>query len=68
MSKQPSEQVPLVIYKGGERIVIGLASFDPDGSITAQIFKDFNDDIKTLVYGEIGDISINPKPLGVQKA
>ncbi len=60
MSKKPSVQVDLVIYKGGERLVIGKAAIDPDGSIQAQIAKDLRADVKDILGKHIGDISINP--------
>lgn len=59
--KEVSKQVPLVIYKGGERIVVGMAIVNPDGSIQAQIAKDINKELKTALFGNaIGDISLNP--------
>lgn len=61
MPKKKSKQVPLVIYKGGERIEIGMASVSTDGSIEAQIKKDIREDIKEMIYADIGDFSINPK-------
>lgn len=56
-----SKQVPLVIYKGGERIEIGMASVSTDGNIEAQIKKDLREDVKTIIYGDLGDLSLNPK-------
>lgn len=63
MAKKTSKQVPLVIYKGGERIEIGKASVSSDGEITAQVAKDVRRDIKDLLFGDLLDhISVNPKP------
>lgn len=63
MSKRPSKQVDLVIYKGGERIIVGRASLDPDGKIEAQIARDIREDVKAMVYGDLLDcLSLNPKP------
>lgn len=61
MARKKSKQVPLVIYKGGERIEIGMASVSTDGSIEAQIKKDIREDIKAVIYGDLGDLSLNPK-------
>lgn len=61
MARKKSKQVPLVIYKGGERIEIGMASVSTDGSIEAQIKRDIREDIKDIIYGDLGDLSINPK-------
>lgn len=59
--KRPDKAVPLVIYKGGERIVVGSAYLKGDGRIEAQIFKDVKQELKALLFGDrIGDISINP--------
>lgn len=61
-TKRPDEAVPLVIYKGGERIVIGSAILKGDGRIEAQIAKDVREDLKDLLFGgRVGDFSINPK-------
>lgn len=60
--KRPDKAIPLVIYKSGERIVIGSAYLKGDGSIAAQIFKDVKQEITDLLFGDrVGDFSINPK-------
>lgn len=56
-----SKQVPLVIYANGERIEIGMASVNSDGSIAAQIKKDVRQDIKERLYGDLSELSMNPK-------
>lgn len=61
MPKKTSKQVPLVIYKSGERIQIGMASIGSDGEIIGQIAKDIREDVKALLWGNIGDVSLNPK-------
>lgn len=61
MAKPKSKQVPLVIYKGGERIEIGMAIVATDGSILAQVKKDLREDVKDIVYADLGDVSLNPK-------
>lgn len=59
--KRKDQEVPLVIYKSGERVVIGQAILKGDGSIIAQIAKDVKKEFKDLLFGDrIGDISINP--------
>lgn len=59
--KRPDKPVPLVIYKGGERIVIGSAYLKGDGSIEGQVSKDVRQDLKDILFGDrVGDISINP--------
>lgn len=63
MAKRPDKALPLVIYKGGERIVIGSAYLKGDGSIEAQIAKDVKKELRDQLFGDlVGDISINPKP------
>lgn len=59
--KRSDKAVPLVIYKGGERVVIGSAYLKGDGRIEAQVAKDVREDLKHLLFGDrVGDISINP--------
>lgn len=36
-----NQQVPLVIYKNGQRIVLGRASVSDSGAVEAQISKDY---------------------------
>lgn len=60
--KRPDKAVPLVIYKGGERIVIGSAYLKGDGRVEGQIQKDVKQELKDMLFGNtVGDISINPK-------
>lgn len=60
--KRKDQEVPLVIYKSGERIEVGRAILKGDGSIIAQISKDVKVEFKDLLFGNIlGDISLNPK-------
>lgn len=59
--KRPDKAVPLVIYKGGERIIVGSAYLKGDGSIEGQIAKDVRKDLKDVLFSDrVGDISINP--------
>lgn len=59
--KRADQALPLVIYKGGERIVVGSAYLKGDGSIEAQVAKDVRQDLKDILFGgRVGDISINP--------
>jgi hypothetical protein len=59
--KRADQHVPLVIYKGGQRIVVGQAIVKGDGQIEAQISKDARKDLGDLFFKVlIGDISINP--------
>lgn len=57
-----SKQVDLVLYKGGERIVIGKVALNPDGSFQGQIARDIRAEVKLILSEGIGDISINPIP------
>lgn len=60
-TKRPDQIVPLVIYKGGERLVIGQATVKGDGQIEGQISKDAKSDLKDLIFsGSLGDLSLNP--------
>lgn len=60
--KRADQTVPIVIYKGGERIVIGSAYLKGDGSIEGKVFKDVKEDLKDLIFGgRIGNFSFNPK-------
>lgn len=60
--KRPDQTVPLVIYKSGERIVIGLAYLKGDGRIEGQIAQDVKKELREQLFGGlVGDISINPK-------
>lgn len=62
--KRADRVLPLVIYKGGERIVIGSAYLKGDGSIEAQIAKDVRQDLKDMIFGDrVGDFSLNPVPV-----
>lgn len=58
------KQVPLVIYKGGERIVLGMASVEDNGSIEAQVAKDMWPAVKDILQPNVGEFSIRnaPKP------
>lgn len=61
--KRPDKSVPLVMYKGGERIVIGQALVKGDGSIEGQISKDVRKELKDILFGDmLGGLSIDPKP------
>ena len=60
--KRKDQEVPLVIYKGGERIEVGRAIVKGDGSIVAQIAKDVKQEFKDLLFGNVlGDLSLNPR-------
>lgn len=62
--KRKDQEVPLVIYKGGERIEVGRAILKGDGSIIAQVAKDVKAEFKDLLFGNtLGDMSLNPKVL-----
>jgi hypothetical protein len=62
VANKKSKQIDLVIYKSGERIVVGRAIVNGDGSITAQIAKDVRKEYKDLIYGDMLDhLSLNPK-------
>lgn len=54
------KQIPLVMYKGGARVVIGRASVGDDGSIEAQVTKDAWPLVKGFFKPSIGEISISP--------
>lgn len=59
--KRQDKPLPLVIYKGGERIVIGSAYLKGDGKVEGQISKDAREELKDVFFGDrVGDISINP--------
>lgn len=61
--KRADQTVPLVIYKGGERIVIGQAIVKGDGGIEGQIAKDVRQELKDLLFGgSLGALSLDPKP------
>ncbi len=63
MTKRPDKTVPLVMYKGGERIVIGQAIVKGDGSIIGQIAKDVRKELKDVLFGDmLGALSLDPKP------
>lgn len=62
-TKRADQTVDLVIYKSGERIVIGKAVVKGDGSIEAQIAKDVRKEISDLLFGGLlGGLSLDPKP------
>lgn len=65
LSRSVGKQVDLVLYKGGERIVIGKAIVEKDGAISAQIAKDLRADVKEIITGKIGDVSINPQQIHI---
>ncbi len=54
------KQIPLVIYKGGVRTVIGMASVEDDGSFVGQVAKDVWPTVKDLFLPNIGEFSIAP--------
>lgn len=61
--RRPDKAVPLVIYKGGECIVLGSAYLKGDGRIEGQIAKDVKKELQDLLFGDrVGNISINPEP------
>ncbi len=63
-TKRKDKAVPLIMYKGGERIVIGQAIVKGDGSIEAQIAKDVRQDLRDILFGDmLGAVSIDPKPM-----
>lgn len=57
-----AKQVPLVVYKGGTRHVVGMAQVEPDGKIEAQVAKDHWDTVKEMMQPDIGEFSITPAP------
>lgn len=60
--KRKDQEVPLVIYKGGEKIAIGHAILKGDGSLSGQVTKDVMKELSDLLFGgSIGDVSLNPK-------
>lgn len=62
LKKLKDKRVPLVIYKSGERIVIGQAIVKGDGSIEGQIAKDVRKEIQHLIFGDaLGALSFDPK-------
>lgn len=62
-NRRPDKTVPLVIYKGGERIIVGQAIVKGDGSIEGQIAKDVRKELKDLLFGDmLGGLSLDPKP------
>lgn len=54
------KQLPFVMYKGGVRHVIGMASVDKDGKIEAQVNKESWPLVKDLFLPDIGEFSISP--------
>lgn len=59
--KRPDKAVPLVIYKGGERIIIGQAIVKGDGSIEGQIAKDIRQELKDILFGDrLGAVTLDP--------
>lgn len=66
VDREPKKEktVPLVMYRRGERIVIGQAIVKGDGSIEGQIAKDVRQELKDILFGDmLGAISVDPKPL-----
>ncbi len=62
--KRKDKEVPLVMYKGGERLVIGQAIVKGDGSIIGQISKDVRKELSDVLFGDmLGAISVDPKPV-----
>lgn len=54
------KQVPLVVYKGGTRTEVGMASVQPDGSGVFQVSKDHWNDLKDIIRPGY-EISIGPR-------
>lgn len=52
------KQVPLVLYKRGIRVVLGMASVEDDGSFVGQIEKDKWAAAKHLFVPGMGELSI----------
>jgi len=61
IERAKGQQVPLVMYKGGERIVLGRAYIESDGSIVGQIAKDFRAAVNDIFSVGIGEVSIDPR-------
>lgn len=60
--KRADKTVPLVLYKGGERIIIGQAIIKGDGKIEGQIAQDVRKEIGDLIFGDrLGGLSLDPK-------
>ena len=53
-------QIPLTIYKGGIRTVIGMAIVEKDGQITAQVAKDHWPVVRSYFTPNVGELSIGP--------
>lgn len=54
------KQVPLVVYKGGVRTVVGHASVEKDGMITAQVARDHWKIVKDFLVPDKAEITIAP--------
>lgn len=57
-----TKQVDLVIYKGGDRHVVGRAAVNEDGSIEAQVAKDHWPVVKELLELKLPEMSLSPRP------
>lgn len=60
-----TKPVPIVVYKGGVRTIVGLAMVEPDGSLQAQIAKDHWSIIKDVFRLESGEFVLSPAPASV---
>lgn len=57
-----SKQVPLVIYRGGKRLQVGMASVSEDGRIEAQVSKDARSFVNELSVLVSSEVCLNPTP------
>jgi len=55
----PSEPVDMVVYFGLERVVIGKAGINPDGTFTAQMDGDIDDRAKQILGYVQGEFSFS---------
>lgn len=51
-------EVPLVIYLDNERLVVGTAQVNEDGTINATLDEDIPPKVRRLIGGEGGDYSL----------
>lgn len=56
------KQVPLVMYRRGVRIVLGMASVENDGSISSKVADDMWPQVRDLFLPNVGEFSIIPVP------
>lgn len=53
-------QIPLTIFKGGVRTVIGMVQVEKDGHLVGQVARDRWPEVKSYFTPNVGELSIGP--------